>query len=190
MRMTELPLPDSCICRGDDASGAVFSAMESYRYVLWRVWENCLPSMVWCMLNPSTASELEDDATIRKCKGFATRLSFGGIVVVNLFGFRARDPVDLGLMHMRGGSARAAGEDNDVLISTVTDFVGNKRLWCGWGASLPSLVRPRVEELRPLLLAHSLLCLGTSRDGSPRHPLMLSYREEPRPWMIPSTTSA
>jgi len=46
-------------------------------------------------LNPSTADETEDDPTIRRCIGFARAWGFGGLIVANLFGFRATKPKDL-----------------------------------------------------------------------------------------------
>lgn len=192
--MTDLNIPDHCVLRGTDESGAVFSALEHYRYVLWRVWGTG-PVMVWVMINPSTACALKDDATIRKCCGFARKMLYSGIVVVNLFGFRSRDPQDL-LGSWNGSHndrewaprpfAQIHGPDNDACIEAVAKHTGAKRLWCGWGASLPELVEPRVRELSPFLSQFSLLCFGTSKGGAPRHPLMLPYRTPAVAWSLPA----
>lgn len=175
-------LPDDCKMLGSRESGCVVSRDEHYRYALWRIWEpgELFRPMVWCMLNPSTADHNLDDPTIRKCRGFAQRLGFPGFVVVNLFGLRSTHPKKL----LTVKPPLAAGFDNDHVIDAVATVLGSKRLWCAWGSSLPQLVGPRVQLMRPFLEQFSLLCLGTSKDGSPRHPLMLRYGTEPRPWSV------
>jgi hypothetical protein len=183
IELTELDIPDSTTLEGAAESGAVFSWNRTYRYVLWRVWDPFLPVMVWVMLNPSTASAELDDPTIRKCRGFAQRQGYGGIIVVNLFAFRSTKPDILRnrlLSHIKG-------PDNLACMEAVAKISGAKRLWCGWGASLPELTKPRVAELCPFLVQFSLLCFGTSKDGSPRHPLMLPYASAPQAWSIPTS---
>ena len=61
----------------EQRSGAIISACGQYRYHLWRRWDELLPTMVWVMLNPSTADATEDDPTIRRCIGFAKREGCG-----------------------------------------------------------------------------------------------------------------
>src|SRR5260370_42199890 len=48
--------------------------------------------MTWIMLNPSTAGARRDDATIRRCRGFANREGCSSIEVVNLFALVATKP--------------------------------------------------------------------------------------------------
>lgn len=43
-------------------------------------------------LNPSTADELLDDPTIRRCVAFARSWGYGALCMTNLFAFRATDP--------------------------------------------------------------------------------------------------
>src|SRR5579859_5937119 len=91
-------------------AGATFSACRTYRYRLWRSWEPRGSRCVFVGLNPSTADESTDDATIRKCVGFAKRWGFGAIEVVNLFayaGVRSTDPRSL------LGVSDPVGPDND-----------------------------------------------------------------------------
>ena len=76
-------------------AGALLSSCGTYRYRLWRYWHTEREPLIFIMLNPSTADAMQDDPTIRKCIGFAKRLGFGGIEVVNLFAYRATDPRDL-----------------------------------------------------------------------------------------------
>jgi len=65
---------------------AGLSADQRYRYWLSRRWGHQDHGyLLWIMLNPSTADALKDDATIRKCMGFAKRMGYECIVVVNLY---------------------------------------------------------------------------------------------------------
>lgn len=100
--------------------GADVSADGLHRYSLWRHWD---PSKkrraTWVMLNPSTADAMQDDPTIRKCIGFTKRLTgdFGGIVVVNLFAYRATEPREL--VMARNAGADIVGVRNDSEIRRV-----------------------------------------------------------------------
>lgn len=47
------------------------------------------------MLNPSTADAEIDDPTITRCIGFAKSWGFGGLMVGNLWAYRATDPKEL-----------------------------------------------------------------------------------------------
>ena len=51
--------------------------------------------IVWLMLNPSTADEEHNDATIRRVIGFSATWGYADALVVNLSPFRATDPRDL-----------------------------------------------------------------------------------------------
>src|SRR6266581_1349824 len=66
-----------------------------YRYNLWRTWDRGKPQVTIIMLNPSTATDTVDDRTIKHCLDLAHAWQKGGIVVVNLFAWRARDPKEL-----------------------------------------------------------------------------------------------
>ena len=63
---------------------ATISPCGAYRYDLSRRWGffKDEPCATWIMLNPSTADADEDDATIRKVKGFTDRMGFSGFWVV------------------------------------------------------------------------------------------------------------
>jgi hypothetical protein len=142
---------------------AVISDCEKYRYLLRRVWDHAKPRALFIMLNPSTADAKVDDPTIRSCVRLARGLGYGSIEVVNIFGWRATDPAELpkqpdpiGPMNER--IVVAAIGRCDVVI-------------CAWGANamaarksnfICGLIRP----YRPVPY-----CLGTTKSGSPRHPL-------------------
>ena len=48
-------------------SDAHFSKNRIYRYALWRTWDESKPKVLFVGLNPSTADEIQDDPTIRRC---------------------------------------------------------------------------------------------------------------------------
>ena len=71
---------------------AVFSDCRKYRYALWRVWDESKPVAVFIGLNPSTADEVNDDPTVKRCVNFAQEWGYGGLCMANLFAFMATDP--------------------------------------------------------------------------------------------------
>lgn len=74
---------------------AFLSSNGKYRFWLTRVWDESKSLCGWIMLNPSTADHKEDDATIRRCINFSKGFGYGGMIVVNLFAFRAKDKSEL-----------------------------------------------------------------------------------------------
>ena len=77
------------------AGGAVLSPCGVYRYLLTRRLGRGAKVATFIMLNPSRADAEKDDATIRKCMGFASRWDCARLQVVNLFALRAADPAAL-----------------------------------------------------------------------------------------------
>lgn len=153
----------------DLSSGALFSDCRQYRYVLWRLWDNRKPRLMFVGLNPSTADEYSDDRTIGRCRDFARDLGYGGIYMVNLFAYRATKPRDM-LNH-----PAPIGPENDQYLVEYTNKAG--MVICAWGGDGGHLGRDR--EVVALLGAHPLYCLGTTQGGEPRHPLYLAANTVP-----------
>src|SRR5438128_1288774 len=93
-----------CCLRNDRGAGmsdlmmqrtAEISACGLYRWHLTRTWDDTRPTLVYIMLNPSKADALVDDATIRICIGRAMRMGCGRLVVLNLFAYRATNPLEM-----------------------------------------------------------------------------------------------
>ena len=78
--------------KGDADSTAVYSDCESYRYLLTRVWNPQGQKALFVMLNPSTATEVQNDPTVERCERRARALGFGAFRVTNIFAYRATDP--------------------------------------------------------------------------------------------------
>jgi hypothetical protein len=54
--------------KGDAESVAIYSPCERYRYRLTRVWDPKGPKALFVMLNPSTATEVQNDPTVERCE--------------------------------------------------------------------------------------------------------------------------
>jgi hypothetical protein len=141
--------------------------MSLYRFVLTRRWA-IGPTLVWCMLNPSTADETQDDPTIRKCRGFSERQGAGALVVVNLSPWRATDPRALFAAQAAGHDVLALDE-NRKAIAWALD---RGPCVAAWGAHFKPWMQLALDLLPP-----RLVCLGRTSKGLPRHPLMVPYSQ-------------
>lgn len=151
----------------DAGGGAILSDDGVYRYVLTRRWE-LGPMCLFVMLNPSTADAHEDDATIRRCVGFAKSWGFGGLSVVNLYAYRATDPVDLLDAHNRHGLEFVVGPDNDTYIAAAVKQAALTVI--AWGAH--PAARHRADQVLALVTGHAPIgCLGLTAGGHPVHPV-------------------
>jgi len=157
------------------ASSAILSECGRYRYHLGRTWAGGY-RLCYIMLNPSIADATVDDATIRICMGRAKRMGYGGIDVVNLFALRATDPCNL----YTGGWIISEGMDpkrNDRVIQNT--ILGARRIICAWGKHGALLDRGTIvlQYLRDMGLCP--MALRLNKDGSPAHPLRISYDTQP-----------
>ena len=149
------------------SNGAYISGDGLYRYRLWRRWEDDGRTMVWIMLNPSTADAETDDPTIRRCISFAKREGCNAIEVINLYALRCTKPKHL-LDH-----PDPEGEDNGRVWWQTLNISGMPLIVAAWGASVPKLAPPSQALLRFKDFSDEWLCLGQTADGSPRHPLYI-----------------
>jgi len=112
---------------------ALFSSCRTFRYRLGRRWSEG-PVLAFIMLNPSCADEHIDDPSVRRCIGFARRLGYGALEVVNLYAFLATDPAEL----RRAGYPVGPGNDQQ-----ITEAVHeSSRVVAAWGVHAARLGRP------------------------------------------------
>lgn len=142
---------------------AIFSPDRFYRYTLERVWDSDLPTVVFCLLNPSTADETVDDRTNVRGMSFAQAWGCGRCIFVNLFAIRTPKP------KVMKASLAPIGPDNDKWIKHWADKADI--LVAAWGTH-GTHRRRNISVLR-LLQDHDLKCLGRSKAGHPKHPLYL-----------------
>lgn len=166
---TELPKPI-------DLPGypAAWSPCKRYRWTLWRTWtENSKPSYAqFICLNPSTATETEDDPTVRRCVQFAKDWGHEAFVMTNLFGFRSTDPEAM------KADPDPVGEDCDSWLAKIaTEAAIVVAAWGCHGSHLN-----RAEAVRVLFnsIGKPLHYLKLNADGSAQHPLYLPKTLTPK----------
>jgi hypothetical protein len=151
----------------------------NHRYVLRRDgWLGNGGIVNFIMLNPSTADDVFDDATIRRCIGFAKRWGFSGLVVTNLFAYRATQPKDL--MTLVGHNAGLAiGDDNAEHLDR--EARNAKLIVCAWGDNCDVLPNRAVDVIATLR-AYDLYCIRKTKKGNPAHPVREPYTDAPEPF--------
>lgn len=162
--------------KGDAASVAIYSDCERYRYALTRVWDDAGSRALFVMLNPSTATEVQNDPTVERCERRARALGFGAFRVLNIFGYRATDPRDM------RAAADPVGPGNDAAILAGIDWAD--RVVCAWGTHGAHLRRGAEVEAMMRASGTPLHHLGLSKAGHPKHPLYIGYAVQPVLWEV------
>lgn len=146
---------------------ATLSACRTYRYALWRTWDDAKPHVLFVGLNPSTADETTDDPTLIRCMNFAKSWGYGGVCMANLFAYRATDPADM------KAAAEPVGTENDRWLKMLAQNAG--LVVAAWGNDGSYLGRSgHVVKLIP-----DLHCLKLNKSGEPAHPLYQPAKTQP-----------
>lgn len=160
----------------DDApSTAVYSDCENYRYALTRTWDPHGKRVLFVMLNPSKATEVQNDPTIERCERRARALGFGAFQATNIFAWRDTDP------HKMRKASDPIGPDNDRMIQEGALWAD--QIIAAWGAHGAHLDRGAAVSLLLRDTGRPLTMLGLTKDGHPRHPLYVSYSQQPMLWL-------
>ena len=145
---------------------AVISRCEKYRYKLTRTWDEDKKKVLFIMLNPSTANHIENDLTTIRCINFAEKWGYGGIMIGNIYPFRAKRPKDL-RKWLNEGSDYAfwkSGDDNRNHVEEMAEQAD--LIVCAWGCNYKGGTPEWVDELGDLFYLE--LC----KDNiTPKHPL-------------------
>lgn len=160
--------------KGDAASTAIYSDCERYRYALTRVWDEGGKRAHFIMLNPSTATEYQNDPTVERCERRARALGFGAFRVTNIFAWRDTDP-----RAMRA-AVDPVGPANDAAIREGCDWAD--MIIAAWGTHGAHLGRGAEVEALLADTGREVHHLGLTRDGHPRHPLYIAYARAPGLW--------
>lgn len=150
-------------------SGAVFDHTRSYRFLLWRFWDE-RPRMLFVGLNPSTANELNEDPTIRRLCGFAQKWGYGGLYACNLYAYISSIPEVL-------DRVEAIHKGNYPAIKMATSL--SNLTVVGWGDGIKHVPNGHTvaKHVREEYL-NSPMCFGLTKEGNPKHPLYLNSETE------------
>ena len=144
---------------------AIISDCNKYRYELHREWDKKKGKVLFIMLNPSTACGVTDDLTTIRCMNFAKKWGYGGIMIGNIYPFRAKRPKHL-RKWLNEGSDYAFWKSGDDNRNHVGDMAQQADLIvCAWGCNHKGIP----EWIKEIKGIHYLeLC----DDGiTPKHPL-------------------
>jgi hypothetical protein len=166
----------------------VISRCKQYRYTLWRhieqPWQgpgHQAKTVAFIGLNPSTADATKDDPTIRRCRSFAKMWGMDWMVMLNLFAFRATKPA------VMKKAVDPEGPDNIEWLGRILPRC--ERVVCAWGThgvdSDTSRMIGKPDDLTKVMPLH---CLGTNKDGTPKHPLYVPDRAILVPFPDPLAT--
>jgi hypothetical protein len=162
--------------KGDAASSAEYSPCQTWRYSLTRVWHPGGSRALFVMLNPSTATEVQNDPTVERCERRARALGHGAFRVCNIFAYRATDP------KVMRAAPDPVGPLNDSAILAGADWADV--VVCAWGTHGAHLDRGPAVEVLLRATATPLYHLGLSKHGFPKHPLYIGYDRQPEPWPL------
>jgi hypothetical protein len=138
------------------------------------------------MMNPSTATEVDDDPTVLRCQRRVRKWAeiganvpifgeFGGVEVCNVFGWRETDSRKLpGLI---ASGIDIIGPDNDAAIAQAASEA--LMVVCGWGN--PGNLMARGSQVLYMLRKAGIqpYALKINQDGTPQHPLYIGYDAVP-----------
>ena len=149
-------------------TGAAFSPCRTWRYALWRVWNVHRSLILVVALNPSTATERDNDPTVKRCIVRAMMRGHGGLLLGNLFAYRSTDPKALRTLD------DPVGPENMRWLIRMADSADT--IVCAWGTH--GTYRHRDLHTRRRLDnvgQRFLWCWGKTKSGQPKHPLYLPY---------------
>ena len=161
--------------KGDAHSTATYSDCERYRYQLTRIWQPEGRKALFIMLNPSTATETQNDPTVERCERRARTLGFGAFRVLNIFAWRDTDPRKMRAV------AEPVGPGNDAAIREGCAWAD--RIICGWGTHGEHLGRGAQVETLVRDTGLAPYHLGLTKAGHPKHPLYIAYSQQPVKWI-------
>jgi hypothetical protein len=143
-----------------------FSPDRRHRYSLVHRWNPLFGErlILWIGLNPSTADERQLDPTLTRIASFSKREGFDGFWMGNLFGLRTPYPEEM------MAAPDPVGPGNNAALLEAARVC--EKVVVAWGVS--GVFQSRAEEVVQLLAGHKLWCLGTTKDGHPRHPLYVA----------------
>lgn len=138
---------------------AIPEGNSDYRYSLTRYWDDSKPVVCYIGLNPSTATASDSDHTMTKLATAAKMMGFGGMVLVNLFAIRSKDPSAID-----STDSLKRETNNDYIKQSAQKAEAVFAVWGGTGAEYTDRIAEVVE-----LVDKEICVLDLNQDGSPLH---------------------
>jgi hypothetical protein len=153
-------------------STAEYDLLGEYRYYLNRRWAPGGQTCTFVMLNPSTATEDQDDPTVAKCRRFSQQWGFNALTVANIFALRSTDPRNL-YTH-----PDPIGLNNDTWILKAAREAS--LVVVAWGNH--GRLLNRNDAVRRILFNSQdrldVRCFRITKAGQPEHPLYQPFARE------------
>lgn len=147
------------------AMGADISADGLHRYWLSRRLSMGERTVLFVGYNPSTADAQEDDPTIRREVGFSRAWGFDWFFKGNVYAYRSTDPKAL----LTLDTLEAVGPRNQEALVWLAQRA--ELVVAAWGQNP---LNTYAQQLADRILAlPQTRCLGTNKNGTPKHPLYL-----------------
>lgn len=157
---------------GDSERKAWFSFDGLQRFKLAIRWDETKPTLYVIGMNPSIANESRNDPTVERCERRARALGYGRLIMLNAIPWISTDP--------RG--MEGVSPDFGMNRKYITEALSNSRIYkskilCAWGnnrivadSGMPEWIKDMAAQC-----GVPLYCLGTNKNGSPKHPLYQPY---------------
>ena len=152
-----------------NSSWAEFSPDRVHRYALWRTWDKLKGITMFIGLNPSTADEVKNDPTVSRCINYAKRWDYGGMIMSNIFAYRATDP-----KVMKNAEEPVGPENNQWLLKLAKEANLIVAVWGNHGEFMA-----RGKAVISLFGGIELHCLAINKTGHPKHPLYCNSSLKP-----------
>jgi hypothetical protein len=141
----------------------LYSADHLYRWQFERRWSEGR-TITWVGLNPGVGdSDGTQRPTLRRMVTLSRASGYGGLILVNLFGWRTRDPKELREVD------DPVGDWNDDMIAAATAASVSDMTVACWGHH--GGLHNRAQYVLDKIIEGDVYCLGVTKQGEPRHPL-------------------
>lgn len=164
-------------------TGYCFSDCRKFRFLLWEIWNQTGPLVMFIGLNPSTDKADKLDQTVESVKRIAKANGYGGFYMANCFALVTNDP---NVLEAKMSAAKAVQGKNDKLIAEMARKCAD--VVFAWGSFAIVRESGRAEELIKMFPQAKALIIN--KDGSPRHPLYIKRHTFPVPFQLKSKQQA
>ena len=155
-------------------TSAIYSNCKTYRYALTKYWNKNGKRLLFILLNPSTATEKQNDATVERCERRSRLMNYGAFRVCNLFAFRTKEP------KIMKKQKDPIGRHNDQIINQSIKWADD--ILCAWGSHGKYLGRSFELENFLKSQTYEIFHLGLTKDRLPKHPLYIAYKKKFERW--------